>query len=47
MFERYSIVDERDLTDATDAYNTFLDAAASEGRKVVNLTTAKHTATNR
>src|SRR5205823_8843366 len=47
MFERYSIVDERDLTDATDAYNAFLDAAAFEGRKVVNLTTAKLTATNR
>ena len=46
MFERYCIVDERDLADAADAYNAFLDAAAPEGRKVVSITEAKRTATN-
>ena len=45
MFERYSIVDERDLDAASDAYDAFLDAAASDGRKVVNLTEAKRTGT--
>ncbi len=44
MFERYSIVDERDLDAASDAYDAFLDSATAEGRKVVGIGEAKRTA---
>jgi integrase len=46
MFERYSIVDERDLDAASDAYDAFLDAATSDGRKVLPITEAARTGTN-
>ena len=44
MFQRYAIVDERDLDDAADAYETYLDKKVAEGRKVVSITEAKRTA---
>jgi integrase len=45
MFERYNVVDERDLAAAADAYDAFLDSATAEGRKVVSLREAERTGT--
>src|SRR5439155_8372156 len=46
MFERYAIVDERDLAAAVSAYDAFLDNATAEGRKVRNIGEAKRTGTD-